>query len=91
MNTGIFGEYSNIRIFKCKISYLNIYFKGNIQYQYVEYADIDWDLLNGESRQSTNFCELIVHLNLCKLIISSTHNAGNILDLILINKITLND
>ena len=24
--------------------------------------DIDWDVLNGESRQSTNFCELIVHL-----------------------------
>ena len=47
--------------------------------------DIDWDLLNGESKQSTNFCELIVHLNLCQLIISSTHNAGNILDLILTN------
>ena len=47
--------------------------------------DIDWDLLNGESRQSTNFCELIVHLNLCQLITSSTHNAGNILDLILTN------
>ena len=47
--------------------------------------DIDWDLLNDESRQSTNFCELIVHLNLCQLITSSTHNAGNILDLILTN------
>ena len=47
--------------------------------------DIDWDLLSGESRQSTNFCELIVHLNLCQLITSSTHNAGNILDLILTN------
>ena len=31
------------------------------------------------------FGELIVHLNLCQLIISSTHNAGNILDLILTN------
>ena len=37
-NTQIFGEYSNIRIFKYKISYSNIRFKGNIQHQYVEYA-----------------------------------------------------
>ena len=37
-NTRIFGEYSNIWVFKYKISYSNIHFKGNIQHQYVFYT-----------------------------------------------------
>ena len=49
------------------------------------FPDIDWDTLGGESKHSTNFCELISDLNLCQLIASSTHKAGNILDLILTN------
>ena len=48
-------------------------------------SDIDWDILNGESQHSSNFCGLICDLNLCQLINSSTHKAGNILDLVLTN------
>ena len=47
--------------------------------------DIDWDILNGESRHLSNFCGPICDLNLCQLVTSSTHKAGNILDLILTN------
>ena len=47
--------------------------------------DIDWDLLNGGTRFSSNFCDLTVDLNLRQLVVSSTHKAGNILDLILTN------
>ena len=49
------------------------------------FPDIDWDLLSGESKNSTNFCELVSDLNFCQLSASSTHKAGNILDLILTN------
>ena len=47
--------------------------------------DIDWDLLNGGTRFSSNFCDLTADLNLRQLVVSSTHKAGNILDLILTN------
>ena len=47
--------------------------------------DIDWDLLSGGTRFSSGFCDLTVDLNLRQLVASSTHKAGNILDLILIN------
>ena len=49
------------------------------------FPDIDWDLLSGESKNSTNFCELVSDLNFCQLAASSTHKAGNILDLIITN------
>ena len=47
--------------------------------------DIDWDLLNGGTRFSSDFCDSTVDLNVRQLVTSSTHKAGNILDLILTN------
>ena len=49
------------------------------------FPDIDWGLLSGESQHSINFCGLISYLNLRQLIASSTHKAGNILNLVLTN------
>ena len=55
------------------------------------FPDIDWELLSGRSRQSSSFCDLIVDFNLSQLVPSPTHNAGNILDLILTNSENLID
>ena len=55
------------------------------------FPDIDWDLLNGGTRFSSCFCDLLVDLNLHQLVPSSTHKAGNILDLVLTNSDNLID
>ena len=49
------------------------------------YPDIDWNSYSGSSSQSSDFCDLISELNLRQLVVSPTHRAGNILDLILTN------
>ena len=51
------------------------------------FPDIDWELLSGTSKHSINFCNLTLQLNMCQLVVSPTHRAGNILDLV----ITTND
>ena len=55
------------------------------------FPDIDWDLLNSGTRFSSCFCDLLVDLNLRQLVPSSTHKAGNILDLVLTNSDNLID
>ena len=49
------------------------------------FNDINWDSLGGFSPLSSEFCDIILDLNLTQLIIQPTHTAGNFLDLILIN------
>jgi len=46
---------------------------------------IDWNLLQGDTSLSNSFCELIFNLNLTQLVDKSTHNCGNILDLVITN------
>ena len=47
--------------------------------------DIDWFCLSGCSSLSTLFCDFMFDNNLSQLIRQSTHNKGNILDLVLTN------
>ena len=49
------------------------------------YPDINWDMYSGTTTQSSDFCDLIFELNLSQLVLSATHKAGNILDLVLTN------
>ena len=49
------------------------------------YPDINWDTYSGTTTQSSDFCDLMFDLNLCQSVLSATHKAGNILDLILTN------
>lgn len=42
-------------------------------------------MYSGTTTQLSGFCDLISELNLSQLVLSTTHKAGNILDLVLIN------
>ena len=52
------------------------------------YPNINWDIHSGTITQSSDFCDLIFELNLNQLVLSTTHKANNILDLILTNNCT---
>ena len=46
---------------------------------------IDWSSLSVESGFSTEICEFIFQYNLSPVIMSPTHNCGNILDLVIVS------